>query len=280
MALTRPAGTQSVAPGVDPATVRSSIRAGDYTGTTAGLAPGLAQANLVVVPAALAFDFVVFCQRNPKPCPLLEVLEPGDPVPQITAHNADVRTDIPSYRVYRNGELAEEVTDITEHWRDDAVAFLLGCSFTFEEALLEAGVPVRHQELGTIVPMYRTSVNCRAAGSFSGRMVVSMRPIPATKISRAVQVTARFPAVHGAPVHVGDATALGITDIGRPDFGDPVPIGSGEIPVFWGCGVTPQSVALDCKPEWMVTHSPGKMFVTDIPNHELDVLGGGFLSSQ
>jgi uncharacterized protein YcsI (UPF0317 family) len=277
VALTKPAGTHPAA--VGPATARALIRAGDHTGTTAGLAPGFAQANLVVVPAQLAFDFVVFCQRNPKPCPLLEVLEPGDPVPHITAPSADIRTDIPAYRVYRNGELVEEVTDITEHWRDDAVAILLGCSFTFEEALLEAGVPVRHQELGSTVPMFRTSVACRPAGPFSGRMVVSMRPVPAPKVSRAVQVTARFPAVHGAPVQVGEPDALGITDIGRPDYGDPVPIGSDEIPVFWGCGVTPQSVALDSKPEWMVTHSPGKMFITDIPNHELDVLGGGFLSS-
>jgi uncharacterized protein YcsI (UPF0317 family) len=277
VAVTRPAGqeTRSV---VAPAAVRAPIRAGDYTGTTAGLAPGFVQANLVIVPAELAFDFVVFCHRNPKPCPLLEVLEPGDPVPHLTAPDSDLRTDVPAYRIYRHGELVAEVTNITEHWRDDAVAFLLGCSFTFEEALIEAGVPMRHQELDLTVPMYRTSVDCRPAGSFLGKMVVSMRPIHATKISRAVQVTARLPAAHGAPVYVGDPGAVGIADVTRPDYGDSVPIAPAEVPVFWGCGVTPQSVALDSKPEWMVTHSPGRMFITDVPNRELDVLGGGFLS--
>lgn len=278
MAVTRPAG-QKTGSVVDPAAARAPIRAGDYTGPTAGLAPGFAQANLVVVPAELAFEFVVFCHRNPKPCPLLEVLEPGDPVPHLTAPESDLRTDIPAYRVYRHGELVDEVTDIIGDWREDAVGFLLGCSFTFEEALIEAGVPVRHQELETTVPMYRTNVDCRPAGSFGGKMVVSMRPVHATKVSRAVQVTGRLPAAHGAPVQVGDPAALGIADVARPDYGDPVPIAHDEIPLFWGCGVTPQSVALDSKPEWMVAHSPGRMFITDVPNHELDVLGGGFLAS-
>jgi uncharacterized protein YcsI (UPF0317 family) len=262
----------------DPAALRAEIRAGSHTATTAGRASGFVQANLVVLPAQLAFDFVVFCQRNPKPCPLLEVLERGDPVPRLTAPAADIRSDVPSYRIYERGRLVDEVTDISEHWRDDAVAFLLGCSFTFEEALIRAGIPVRHQEVGCTVPMYRTGRQCRPAGPFHGRMVVSMRPIPAELVGRAVQITARTPAAHGAPLHVGEATALGITDVGRPDYGDPVPIRSGEVPVFWGCGVTPQSVALDSEPEWMITHSPGRMFVTDVPNHELDVLGGGFLS--
>jgi uncharacterized protein YcsI (UPF0317 family) len=279
VALKRSPGIQAAGAALDPRAARAPIRAGDYTGTTAGLAPGFAQANLVVVPAKYAFDFVVFCHRNPKPCPLLEVLEPGDPIPHLTAPEADLRTDVPAYRIYEYGELVDEVTAINEAWRNDAVAFLLGCSFTFEEALIGAGIPIRHQELGSTVPMYRTHLDCRPAGSFMGKMVVSMRPIQATKISRAVQVTARLPAAHGAPVQVGDAAALGIADITRPDYGDPVPIAHGEIPVFWGCGVTPQSVALDSKPEWMVTHSPGRMFITDVPNHELDILGGGYLSS-
>jgi len=278
LALTRRTRAAEDGTLTETAALRAQIRAGTYTDTTAGRAPGVAQANLIVLPAALAFDFAVFCQRNPKPCPLLEVLEIGDPVPRITAPDADIRTDIPSYRIYERGELAAEVSDITSQWRDDAVAFLLGCSFTFEEALIDAGVPVRHQELGCTVPMYRTGIQCRPAGSFGGRMVVSMRPIPAAKISRAVQVTARLPAAHGAPVHVGDPAAIGILDLGAPDYGDPVAVGNGEVPVFWGCGVTPQSVALDSRPEWMITHSPGRMFVTDVPIRELDVLGGGFLS--
>lgn len=261
----------------DPVALRASIRARSYATTTAGQAPGFAQANLVVLPAELAFDFVVFCHRNPKPCPLLEILETGDPVPRISSPGADIRTDIPSYRIYRKGEFVSEVPDLNDHWQPDAVAFLLGCSFTFEEALIQAGVPVRHQELACTVPMYRTDVQCRAAGAFRGRMVVSMRPIPTSMVSRAVQVTGRFPAAHGAPVHVGDPAAIGIDDLGSPDYGDPVPVAPDEIPVFWGCGVTPQSAALESKPEWMITHSPGRMFVTDIPNRDLDVLGGRFL---
>jgi uncharacterized protein YcsI (UPF0317 family) len=262
----------------DPAALRTEIREGRFTGTTSGQATGFAQANLVVLPAALAFDFVAFCLRNPKPCPLLEVLEAGDPVPRLTSPTADIRSDVPAYRVFRRGKLEAEVTDITDLWRDDAIAFLLGCSFTFEEALLTASIPVRHQEIACTVPMYRTTLMARPAGSFSGRIVVSMRPIPASKVSRAVQVTARFPSAHGAPIHIGDPGALGIEDLSRPDHGDAVLMYAGEVPVFWGCGVTPQSVALESEPEWMITHSPGRMFVTDVPNHELDVLGGGFLT--
>jgi uncharacterized protein YcsI (UPF0317 family) len=262
----------------DPEALRAEIRAGRFTTTTAGQAPGLVQANLVVLPAHLAFDFVVLCHRNPKPCPLLEVLEAGDSVPHLTAPGADIRTDLPAYRIYRRGRLEDEVTDASSHWRDDAVAFLIGCSFTFEEALIASGVPVRHQEVGCTVPMYRTDVQCRPAGPFRGRMVVSMRPIPPGLVGRAVQVTGRFPLAHGGPVHVGDPETIGIDDLARPDYGDPVPMKDGEVPVFWGCGVTPQSVALDSEPELMITHSPGRMFVTDVPNHDLDVLGGSFLS--
>lgn len=261
----------------DPAEFRDEIRAGRWTTTTAGQAPGFAQANLVVLPRALAFDFVVFCLRNPKPCPILEVLEPGDPVPRLTAPHADIRTDVPAYRIYREGELVDEVRDISSLWNDDAVALLIGCSFTFEEALIQSGIEMRHQAMNCTVPMYRTTVKTRPAGGFHGRMVVSMRPIASAEVSRAVQITARFPSVHGAPVHVGDPMDLGIEDLDRPDYGDPVTIERDEVPVFWGCGVTPQSVALDAKPEWMFTHSPGRMFVTDVRNHELDVFGGGFL---
>lgn len=254
-----------------PEETRALIRAGRFTGPTSGVARGYAQANLVVLSRDLAFDFLVFAQRNPKPCPVMEVLMPGDPVPHSVAPQADLRTDIPGYRVYRGGKLAEETTDITEHWSDDAVAFLTGCSFTFEEALLGAGIPMRHQDRGCNVPMYRTNRQTRRGGAFAGREVVSMRPVAAELVPRAVQVTARYPAAHGAPLHVGSPEALGITDLDSPDYGDPVPVEQGEVPVFWACGVTPQSVALESRPEWMITHSPGKMFITDIPNDELDV---------
>lgn len=267
---------QMESPFSSPHDLRAAIRAGRWRSTTSGQARGFAQANLVVLPRRLAFDFVVFCLRNPKPCPVMEVLETGDPVPRLTGPSADIRSDVPAYRVYRRGEPTEEVEDIRALWTDDSVAFLLGCSFTFEEALVRAGIPVRHQEIGCTVPMYRTSVQTRPAGALHGAMVVSMRPVPASQVSRAVQITARLPGAHGAPVHVGKPQAIGITDLGRPDYGDPVPIEPGEIPVFWGCGVTPQSVALDAGVEWMITHSPGRMFVTDVPNADLDVLGGSF----
>jgi len=259
-----------------PEELRTEIRAGRWRDTTSGQAPGFAQANLVVLPRELAFDFAVFCLRNSKPCPIMEVLETGDPVPRMTAPTADVRTDIPGYRIYRQGRLTDEVTDISSVWTADAVAFLIGCSFTFEEAMVAAGIPMRHQDVGCTVPMYRTSIQTRRAGPFYGPMVVSMRPIPARMVSRVVQISARLPGAHGAPLHVGDPAAIGIDDLHRPDYGDPVPIEAGEVPVFWGCGVTPQSVGLDAKPEWMITHSPGRMFVTDVRNGELDVLGGGF----
>lgn len=247
-----------------PAEVREACRHGRWRGPTAGLAPGHVQANLVVVPLADAFDFMRFCQRNPQACPLIEVLDPGDPEPRLSAPGADVRTDLPRYRVYRGGTLAAEADDIRGLWREDLVAFLIGCSFTFDEALRAAGIPVRHVELGVNVPMYRTRLPCAPAGRFRGPLVVSMRPIPAGLVARAVEVTARLPHAHGAPVHVGAPEALGIADLDRPDWGDPVPVYPGEVPVFWACGVTPQAVALHCGVELMITHAPGHMFVTDL----------------
>ncbi|MGB9866364.1 MAG: putative hydro-lyase [Bacillota bacterium] len=258
-----------------PAQVRQAIREGKFCGPTAGLAPGYAQANLVILPARYAFDFLLFCYRNKKPCPVLEVTDPGDPVPRRMAPNADLRTDLPKYRVYVRGELKEEATEITGYWRDDFVCFLIGCSFSFESALLGAGVPVRHIELGRNVPMYITNRQCVPAGAFKGPLVVSMRPIPASLVSRAVMVSAKYPSVHGAPVHVGSPEALGIRDLEKPDFGDPVPVYHGEVPVFWACGVTPQAVAMASKPEIMITHSPGHMFITDILNEQLEVVLSG-----
>ena len=255
-----------------PKEVRERIRRGEWVRPTAGCAAGYVQANLVVLPRELAYDFLLFTHRNPRPCPLLEVTDPGSPEPVRVAPGADLRTDLPKYRVYRHGVLTEEVTDLLPLWRDDLVAFLLGCSFTFEAALLKAEVPVRHLEEGCNVPMYITNRPCAPAGLFEGPLVVSMRPIPPEKVARAAAVTARFPAVHGAPVHVGMPEALGIWDLGRPDFGDPVTIRPGEVPVFWACGVTPQAVAMRVKPPLMITHAPGHMFVTDLRDEALAVL--------
>jgi uncharacterized protein YcsI (UPF0317 family) len=259
-------------PGQTPKEIRQAIRQARYTGGTAGLAPGSVQANLVILPQAQAYDFLVFCQRNPKPCPLIEVTDPGNPEPAGVAPGADLRTDVPRYRIYRDGRLDAEVTDITTEWREDFVAFLLGCSFTFETALLQAGVPMRHIEENRIVSMWRTSLQCRPAGIFRGPMVVSMRPIPAPLIPRAITVTARYPMAHGAPVHIGTPARIGIADLQKPDWGEAVTILTGEEPVFWACGVTPQAVALEARPPLVITHAPGHMFITDLPDHALAVL--------
>lgn len=252
--------------------LRELIRSGQWRGVTSGTAPGYVQANLAILPRDLAFDFLLFCQRNPKPCPLLEVMEPGQTEPVLTAPGADIRTDVGSYRVYENGELVGEVDSLLDNWRDDLVSFLLGCSFSFETAMLDAGIPLRHQERGCNVSMYITNIATTPAGVFSGPMVVSMRPVKREQIVRAVQVTSRFPATHGAPVHIGDPSAIGIRDIDRPDFGDRVDILSDEEPVFWACGVTPQAVALNCKPSLLLAHGPGKMFVTDHKDVDYAVL--------
>ncbi|WP_085506408.1 putative hydro-lyase [Thalassobacillus devorans] len=254
-----------------PEIAREKIRTQYWTGPTSGLTPGYIQGNLVVLPEEMAFEFLLFCQRNPKPCPVLDVTEPGSPVPRLVAPDSDLRKDLPGYRVYRNGQLTEELGDITEQWDEKMVGFLLGCSFTFEQALIDYGIPLRHIEENKNVAMYKTSIPCVPAGRFSGPMVVSMRPVKAADIPKAVQVTSRFPSVHGAPVHVGDPEAIGITDLSDPDFGDPVTIKSGEIPVFWACGVTPQAVAMHMKPEIMITHAPGHMFITDKKNEEYSI---------
>jgi uncharacterized protein YcsI (UPF0317 family) len=217
----------------------------------------------VVLPEADAFDFLRFCVRNPAPCPVLEVTDPGSPEPAQTAAGADLRTDVPRYRVLRHGEVVDEPADVRGVWREDLVAFLLGCSFTFERALLQAGLPVRHIEQERNVPMYRTSRECVPAGPFAGPLVVSMRPMLPGQARRAAEVTAPYVRAHGAPVHAGEAAELGIEDLAAPDFGDAVEVRDGEIPVFWACGVTPQAVAARIRPELMITHAPGHMFVTD-----------------
>jgi len=254
------------------AEVRKRVRSGEWTGPTCGLALGYVQANLVVVPQELAFDFLLFCQRNPRPCPLLDVTDPGSAEPRQAAAGADLRTDLPRYCVYQRGELVEEPDDLRPLWRDDFVAFLVGCSFTFENALLEAGLPVRHLEMGCTVPMYRTRIPCVAAGRFAGPMTVSMRPMTPAQAVRAVQVCSRFPRAHGAPIHLGDPAAIGIRDLDRPDFGEPVELQPGEIPVFWACGVTPQTVAMHARPPLLITHKPGHMFVTNLRDVDLEGL--------
>ncbi|KZE38707.1 hypothetical protein AV656_07330 [Bhargavaea cecembensis] len=255
-----------------PEQFREQVRRGAYTGPTAGVSDGFVQANLAILPKEDAFEFLLFCQRNPKSCPLIDVTDIGSPVPAAAAPGADLRTDLPKYRVYRNGELTDEPTDLNEYWTNDMVAFLIGCSFTFEEALIRNGIPMRHHEEGVNVPMYRTSVDTVPAGKFSGPMVVSMRPMGAGDVVRAVQVTSRFPSVHGAPVHIGNPEEMGIRNLASPDFGDAVTVREGETPVFWACGVTPQSVAMHAKPSLMITHAPGHMFVTDLKSEQLGVI--------
>lgn len=243
-----------------PDTARARFRDG-LVATTSGWCDGWAQANLITVPAAQAWDVLLFAQRNPRSCPVLDVFEAGAVSGPLL--DGDIRTDLPGYRVYRDGVLTEQPTDVLDHWREDLVSFLIGCSFTFERALLAAGVPVRHLAQGRNVPMYRTTQRCRPAGRLSGPMVVSMRPMPAELVATAVAVTARYPAVHGAPVHVGDPSALGITDLGRPDYGDPVPMADGEVPLFWACGVTPQAAVTESRLPLVIAHEPGHMLVTD-----------------
>jgi uncharacterized protein YcsI (UPF0317 family) len=248
---------------------RLRIRAGDLRGPTAGLAPGNVQANLVVLPQVLAHDFLRFAQANPKPCPLLAVSEAGDPHLPALAADLDIRSDLPRYRVWRHGELIDEPYRLHHFWRADLVSFALGCSFSFEQALLEDGIELRHISCGSNVPMYRTTIACIPAGRFAGPLVVSMRPLTPADAIRAIQITSRFPAVHGAPVHIGLPEAIGIADLARPDYGDSVPLKSGELPVFWACGVTPQAVIAEVKPEFCITHAPGSMLITDLPNARL-----------
>lgn len=252
------------------AEARAAIRTRVWTTHTSGLAAGFTQANLVVLPRAEADDFLLFCERNPQPCPLLDVTAAGSPEPTLAAPGADLRVDLPRYRVYEYGELMAEPETLERYWRDDLVAFLLGCSYTFEHALSDAGIIMRHFEVGTNVPMYRTDRACQPAGRFSGPLVVSMRPVPAAQVEQAIAITARYPKAHGAPVHTGDPSALGIVDLATPDWGDPAPLEPGDVPVFWACGVTPQAVAMQARPPLMITHAPGHMFITDIPLASLD----------
>ena len=258
--------------GLTPGEIRMLIRTGLWDKPTTGLAMGYAQGNLVVLPERYASDFLLFCQRNVKPCPLLEVLEAGKYRTAFLAKGADIRTDIPLYNVYRNGQLEATTKEIKRLWRADFVAFLLGCSFSFEEALLKAGIPVRHIEEGKNVPMYITNIPCKSAGIFRGPLVVSMRPMRPDAAARAAQITSRYASVHGGPIHIGDPPTIGIKDLTKPDFGEPVTIKKNEVPVFWACGVTPQAVVMRGKPDICITHAPGHMFISDILNEKLEAV--------
>lgn len=249
--------------------VRQAARQGLLQKHTSGLASEWVQGNVVVLPEAQASDFMRYCLRNPKPCPVLGMSEPGDPRIPALGLDLDVRTDVPRYRVWRHGELVDEPTDVSAIWRDDLVAFVIGCSFSFEHALLSAGLKLRHVEQGRNVAMYRTNIETQSAGAFGGPLVVSMRPLKPKDAIRAAEISARVPQVHGAPVHLGDPQAIGIHDLSQPDYGDAVSIEAGEMPVFWACGVTPQAALARAKPEFCITHAPGAMLVTDLRNAEL-----------
>ncbi|HYR33667.1 MAG TPA: putative hydro-lyase [Burkholderiales bacterium] len=252
-----------------PREVRRAIRAGRHRGHTAGLAPGHVQGNVCILPREYAEEFRLFCERNPKPCPLLALSKPGDPRLPELGEDLDIRTDVPRYRVFRDGVQSEEVTDLRDLWRSDLVTFVLGCSFSFEEALMKAGLPLRYVEEGTNVPMYRTNVDTAPAGRFRGKLVVSMRPFKPAAAIRAIEITSRYPRVHGAPVHIGRPDLIGIEDLARPWAGDPTEVREDELPLFWACGITPQSVVLEAKPTLCITHAPGHMLVTDLENASL-----------
>ncbi len=251
-----------------PKQLRDAIRRGQWRQPTSGAAGGYVQANLVMMPKEYAFPFLLFCVRNPKPCPILDVLEPGQISPNI-APGADIRTDIPKYRIYKNGELEKEVESVEGLFNEDTVSYLLGCSFSFEKALMDAGIPLRNVEEGKNVSMYVTNIQCASAGPFHAPLVVTMRPMTPAQAVRAAQITTRFHLTHGAPVHLGDPGSIGIKDLGSPDFGDPVTIRPGEIPVFWACGVTSTVAATSHPIPLVITHAPGHMFVSDLRDEEL-----------
>ena len=249
--------------------VRALIRQGQWITHTSGVCNDHVQGNVVILPESLAADFLRYCQRNPKPCPLLAVSEPGEPLLPDLGADIDIRTDVPRYRVWRHGKVADEPTNISSLWRDDLVTFVLGCSFSFEQALLEAGLPLRHIAQGKNVAMYRTNIETTPAGLFHGPMVVSMRPMKAAAAIRAVHVTSRFPNVHGAPVHLGNPALIGIADLNAPDYGDAVEVMDDEIPVFWACGVTPQAALVQARLAFCITHAPGAMLITGLLNQQL-----------
>ncbi len=258
---------------ISPLELRHQIRSGAFNSNTSGYSRGFVQGNLCILPADYANEFLQFCHANPKPCPLIAMSgSPGDYQIPSLGEDLDLRSDIPKYRIFEDGVLVDEITNISQLWRDDLVAFVLGCSFSFEEALIDDGLDIRNVSEGVNVPMYRTDIDCNTVGRFSSKMVVSMRPMVPSDAIRAIQICTRFPSVHGAPVHFGEPSRIGIKDIAKPDFGDPVTIRPGEVPVFWACGVTPQVAVEKAKPPFCITHAPGCMLVTDLPNSHLAVM--------
>lgn len=249
--------------------VRSLIRQGNWNSHTSGLSDDHVQGNVVILPQSLSDDFLLYCRSNPKACPVLAVSQPGERQLPTLGADIDICTDVPRYRVWRDGQLIGEPTDITHLWRDDLVTFVIGCSFSFEQALMDAGLPLRHVEQGRNVAMFRTHISTEAVGPFAGPLVVSMRPMKAADVIRAVQVTSRFPSVHGAPVHIGNPSLIGISDLSKPDYGDAVEVMPDELPVFWACGVTPQAALQQARPELCITHAPGAMLITDLLNQQL-----------
>ncbi|SPD91530.1 hypothetical protein LES9216_00657 [Leuconostoc suionicum] len=254
-----------------PTEFRKKVRDNEYQKPTAGMCPGYAQTNLIVLPWEDAYDFLLFAQRNPKPIPILEVTEVGSRELQTLGNDIDVATDFPKYRIYRNGKMVDEYLSVVDFWREDLVSFLIGCSFSFEDLLVDAGIEIRHITEKANVPMFNTNIPLKQAGKFSGNMVVSMRPIKSSQIATAVNVTNRLPGVHGAPIQIGNPAEIGIYDLTDPDYGDAVTINENEIPVFWACGVTPQAAVMASKPKFAITHSPGHMLITNISNKDLSV---------
>ncbi|MFT8967295.1 putative hydro-lyase [Leuconostoc suionicum] len=254
-----------------PTDFRKKVRNNEYQKPTAGMCPGYAQTNLIVLPWEDAYDFLLFAQRNPKPIPILEVTEVGSRELQTLGNDIDVATDFPKYRIYRNGKMIDEYLSVVDFWREDLVSFLIGCSFSFEDLLVDAGIEIRHITEKANVPMFNTNIPLKQAGKFSGNMVVSMRPIKSSQIATAVNVTNRLPGVHGAPIQIGNPAEIGIYDLANPDYGDAVTINENEIPVFWACGVTPQAAVMASKPKFAITHSPGHMLITNISNKDLSV---------
>lgn len=255
---------------VTPNEVRQLIRDEIITIPTAGMCGGYAQANLVILPNKYADDFRLFAEYNPKPCPILEITEPGCFTTKLTAENANIVTDIPKYYIYKDGIKVDECYNASKYWQDDMTCFLIGCSFSFEAAMLREGIDVRHITMGCNVPMYKTNIPCKTAGIFSGPYVVSMRPMKIEDVKKAYEITGKFPHVHGEPVHFGDPEIIGIKNINKPNYGDAVEIKEGEVPVFWACGVTPQAALENAKPEIVITHAPGHMFITDILNEDIE----------
>lgn len=256
-------------PFTTPAELRTACRRGEFSGHTSGIVPRHVQGNLVILPRSDAEDFLRYCQRNPKPCPVLAVSEPGDPALPALGAGIDIRRDLPRYRVWRDGVLTDEPTEVAALWRADLVSIVLGCSFSFEQALMDEGIRLRHVDQGRNVAMFRTTITTAPAGRFAGPLVVTMRPLKAIDAIRAVQITSRYPAVHGAPVHLGDPALIGIRDLAAPDYGDAVEVRADEVPVFWACGVTPQAALVQAKLPFAITHAPGSMLVTDLFNHQL-----------